>query len=905
MIIRLTLLFCICFSSLTAFAQIKSANIPIKDNLEKHKFLDNSNTKRSASKPTSCESDTVEYPRYKASSLTTISVNRGRSLGQLYSAPKPITVSGFTFYAFIIPNPPTSKKMNLICKLYKAGPDSLPSGTALRSSIVTIDSTFGGGVLTKIEKKAFWTPITMDSAYIITVETDSANLTAGVVVNNYANGDGDRENLNCGSISGIWYNGRNLNVNGTPFDCDILLHPYVKYSLGTDFIVKNTCFNWNDTQKFTNIAPTNMAGARMYNRYLIYNLGYFCNMWDYGDGMGYQYTVDGKVKYWQKQNANVTLITTVYGYKGPMMYGCDDTASKMIYYKPDIPTYSGLTNICSGDSAVINIQNTNPGAINEWYDKANSPTPFFKGDDYVKYPFTQSDTIYIKAVNNTCVSGQRTLILKSNPYPTNISITEDSVCAGATASLKAIPNVGNVRWFTTQTGGLPFYSGSNYQTKVLSKDTFFYAEANNVGCIMNPRIKVMAYVGANFAPSSPLRMPDTAVCVGSGGTVQLYASTTPGLSLRWFNDIGTQISTGSTINFTPTKRETKVFFVDAYNGVCGSSKEKIEILVEQAPTVATTFKDTICKGDSAYVGCTILYGDASWYDAATSGNLLKDGSFYSSAPTSNVTYYIQTQSGVCVSPSRVPVAVKVNTFPSFTKLWGDTICSKNTAILRAVVNGPGTIRWYEYDTSTTELATGNKYTTDVLNGSKRFYSRTDYAGCVGPMTMVQPLVRNSPFSGFIFDVLTFQQVRVSPINSTGSSIFWDFGDGFTSNKFSVTHRYQNTGIYKIKLVLTSLANGCKDSSIVTVEILPSSITSIQNLSSLNLYPNPAGNVLYIESDDIANTSTITIYDAKGMEVKTAVLTAENGVVKMDVEGLPTGVYMIQAQGFKPQLFVKN
>ena len=62
-----------------------------------------------------------------------------------------------------------------------------------------------------------WAPITMDSAYILTVETDSANLTAGVVTNNYANGDGDRENLNCGAISGLWYNGRNLNVNGTPF----------------------------------------------------------------------------------------------------------------------------------------------------------------------------------------------------------------------------------------------------------------------------------------------------------------------------------------------------------------------------------------------------------------------------------------------------------------------------------------------------------------------------------------------------------------------------------------------------------------------------------------------------------------------------------------------------------------
>ncbi|MFM6983634.1 MAG: T9SS type A sorting domain-containing protein, partial [Chitinophagaceae bacterium] len=898
-------LFTFCFSVQYLGAQVKSANIPVKDNIGKYYMLDKSSNKRSVQNPTTCSSDTVEYPRYKATTLTTISVSRGRYLGQLYSAPKPITVSGFTFYSFIIPNPPTSKKMNLICNLYKAGRDSLPSGRPLRSDTVTIDSTFGGGVLTKIEKKAMWAPITMDSAYILTVETDSATLTAGVVTNNYANGDGDRENLNCGAISGLWYNGRNLNVNGTPFDCDILLHPYVSYKFGTDFTVKNTCFNFNDTIKFTNAAPTNMAGSKMYNRYLIYNLGYICHLWDYDDGMGFQYTVDGMVKYAYKQNANVQLISTVYGYRGGMQYGCDDTTVKSIYYKPDVPTYSGLTNICIGDSAMINAQSNDPGVIYEWYDKSNSTSPFLKGKTYVKYPFTQSDTMYIRSVNNSCVSSLRTVILKANAYPSTLTIVSDSVCAGSTANLKASANVGNVRWFTDLTGGLPFYSGSNYQTPVLFKDTYFYVEANNLGCIKTPRVRVDALVGSDFAPQEPLTSNDTTVCMGSGGSVTLRASAGSGLSIRWFNEAGTQVGTGATYSFSPVKRETLTYYADAYNGICGSSKVPVRVVVEQHPAVSSILRDTICKGDSAYVSCVIPYGSAQWYDAGSGGNLLGSGLNLATAPVVNSTYYIQTQSNVCISPTRTAVSVIVSTFPGFTKLWGDTICSKNTAKLRGITNGPGTISWYEYDTSTVKLATGGTYITQVLNGSKNYYVQTENKGCVGPMTLVKPTVKNSPFSGFVFDVLTWQQVRVTPINSTGSQVFWDFGDGFTSNKYSVTHRYVNTGIYKIKLVLTSGLTGCKDSTIVTVEITPSSLRTIQDMPALNLYPNPAGNTLFLESDAFDANVEIAIYDVKGTKVKDLKLTADNGSVKIDLTDLSNGIYLIQTNGFKPQLFIKD
>jgi len=221
----------IIFSSiLSTYAQLTPVNIKIIDDNHKLPFINNS-SKRSLKAPTSCDVDTIEYPYYKSSSLVTVSVSRGRSLGQLYSCPKPLILSGFTFYAFIIPNPPTSKKMNLICNVYKAGPDSLPRGLPLRSDTVTIDSTFGGGVISRILKRAEFKPITLDSNYILTVETDSATLSAGIVTNNYAGNppsyppNGEKKNLNFRSISGLWYQGRKLNEGGMTFDFDLLFNP--------------------------------------------------------------------------------------------------------------------------------------------------------------------------------------------------------------------------------------------------------------------------------------------------------------------------------------------------------------------------------------------------------------------------------------------------------------------------------------------------------------------------------------------------------------------------------------------------------------------------------------------------------------------------------------------------------
>jgi hypothetical protein len=161
-----------------------------------------------------------------------------------------MTVKGFQFYAWALQTTPArAYTMRLICNLYKAGTDSLPSGAPIASDTITVDTTFGSGTLTRLQKIAvFDKPVTLDYPYIITVETDSVNVGAGVVANSWQNRNGRRENLLVGSVSGRWYNGLSLNISGVTLDADMALGTMTAPSTSNDIHVLPDISSWQSTR---------------------------------------------------------------------------------------------------------------------------------------------------------------------------------------------------------------------------------------------------------------------------------------------------------------------------------------------------------------------------------------------------------------------------------------------------------------------------------------------------------------------------------------------------------------------------------------------------------------------------------------------------------------------------------
>ena len=68
-----------------------------------------------------------------------------------------------------------------------------------------------------------------------------------------------------------------------------------------------------------------------------------------------------------------------------------------------------------------------------------------------------------------------------SPTPVAPSVIGDTICAGDTARLTASTSASALQWYTTASGGLPIYSGTNFKSGPISKDSVFYVEASNLG----------------------------------------------------------------------------------------------------------------------------------------------------------------------------------------------------------------------------------------------------------------------------------------------------------------------------------------------------------------------------------------------------------------------------------------
>jgi PKD repeat protein len=149
--------------------------------------------------------------------------------------------------------------------------------------------------------------------------------------------------------------------------------------------------------------------------------------------------------------------------------------------------------------------------------------------------------------------------------------------------------------------------------------------------------------------------------------------------------------------------------------------------------------------------------------------------------------------------------------------------------------------------------------------------------------------------------------------STGTgtlSYFWDFGDGTSSTQQYPFHQYAAPGNYPVCLTTTSTSGtvtcsdtDCDSSSVQkmaagflmsSLNVVPQMVTGIKNIQasiSLNIYPNPVGDVLNIELGNANETAyTLTLVDAIGREVIKKGVQGNN--ISLNTSDLEKGYYSL-------------
>lgn len=206
-----------------------------------------------------------------------------------------------------------------------------------------------------------------------------------------------------------------------------------------------------------------------------------------------------------------------------------------------------------------------------------------------------------------------------------------------------------------------------------------------------------------------------------------------------------------------------------------------------APSLpSSTQTQSICNGDSIYL-------QNAWRKSAGT--------------------YADTISGTSFCDSVVQTIVTV--LPSPTRQITRTICSVNETV---VFNGQSFTGAGTYQISKPSIST-----------------------CDSLITL--QVVQSSVLADFDFTYNLLDSTEITFINNSinAQRSTWFFGDGNTSNSdgLSVTHQYNNGGLYQVKLVVENL-EGCKD-SLVTSVYIPIKPELLTNLYIPNVFtPNGDG-----------------------------------------------------------------
>lgn len=278
-----------------------------------------------SSRSATCGTDTVYYGLSKATGLAGLSINSSTSaqaVAQYFDCPQPINVSGGTFYAWK-PNATGGITQNVQLQLYLAGPDSLPTGSPIAAVTVAVDTVFGTGALTTLEKVGTFSPVLVSQPYCMVVRNASATAIS-MAVSSYTAGDGAMEWLGSGQIGSTWLSGYEISIGGGDFDADVLIQPLVSYDFDADFsLVGIPCVPANGTAQWQN-SSSSILFNRMYSVAAFIGEPELQFSWDYGDGSALDFATDGSHTYSGAPSWNVVLTDSLFAWT----ITCVDTETK-------------------------------------------------------------------------------------------------------------------------------------------------------------------------------------------------------------------------------------------------------------------------------------------------------------------------------------------------------------------------------------------------------------------------------------------------------------------------------------------------------------------------------------------------------------------------------------------------
>ncbi|HET6244387.1 MAG: PKD domain-containing protein [Bacteroidetes bacterium] len=760
---QLLSLFALMALGTSAFSQNRTAptTLTLQDNLEKN-YSGITTLNEKASRSVACPNDTVWYGYQKNIGNTVggfLYTDGGTwsTAGQYFDAPQPITVHGFSFFGRTTGAGTTTV---IEARIYLAGADSLPTGAALASSLVTIDyQTTLAGMQRNVN---FAVPVVANSAYVLAIRNTLS--TQAAFYNSYWNAAGDTlsgrgEELNLiYSATYGWEKVKEWNSPTANRDFDHLIQPVVSYNLTSNFTSSPSQICSGTNVNFVNTSSS-VLNNKMYN--LVVFLNKFSNgtytyyEWDLGTGEPAIENTGAAVNYAFSTSGSydVSLFSVLYRWGTGWCF--DEKISTITVAPAVIPAVnialtSGTNPSCVSDAVMFSATPTSGGTAPtyEWFVGSTSTS---SGSTFSSSALNNGDVITCVMTSNatgclsnpTATSNAVTMVVNNSVTPSvSISLTNGSnpTCPGGEITYTASPlSGGSAPTYTWFIGGVSVGTGNTF-----TSDSFTDQD----------ELSVVLTSNANCTTSSTATSAPAIITVDAGMTVE------PVVTISGNNTI----CSGASVTFNATQSN-------------GGNSPTYEWFVD---------------------GVSVGTGNAYTSSAFTNGNVLS----------------VELESSLaCASPSSamddVTIAVNAAAVASFTQVNVsgvavdfDASASTGTGSLSYSWNfGDGSPAGSGVTTSHTYTVNGT-YTvtltvTDGCGSVSQFETVTIVAVSINKQTINSVIsIYPNPSNG-IFNVSTSENATVVVYNAIGSVIS---ATNTRNNKLSFDLSNEAKGVYFVKVV---------------------------------------------------------------------------------------------------------
>ena len=298
----------------------------------------------------------------------------------------------------------------------------MPTGAALASVMVEVDTTFGGGDLAVLLKTAtFLTPVYVNAAFCLVIDNNTSN-SLGIVHNSWTAGDGKMQWLASANLFGTWFRSFDVLIGPSPYDADALFHPNINYDITANFTASTQTLVSPTLVSFTN-ASSPIFANKMYNQTAFSGLEALSYTWDFDDGSPLVNAID-TMHLFPVGTYKVHLYDTLFGWQN----NCTaDTCW------PLAPLEAGFS--FSINTLEVTFSDTSTGPPTSWLWDFGDGNISIEQNPVHKYASPGNYTVCLTVINipaadSSCASVTATEDIFGICCPTTLTIDDDPILGG-------------------------------------------------------------------------------------------------------------------------------------------------------------------------------------------------------------------------------------------------------------------------------------------------------------------------------------------------------------------------------------------------------------------------------------------------------------------------------------------